>query len=531
MSNLTAHATSQPADLERAIGILRRRYRTIGASCLLVALALVGYSLLQQKEYTTSASLLFRDQGFAEDLFGRSVTTPNPDPTREAATNVRLVELSIVAVHASKALHGTPSVQGIEDMVSVSADGLSDVVSVTATSTRPALAAQVANTFARQFIEFRASADKSKLLQAKRLAEGEYSRLSPSLQAGVRGQELSRGAEKLGILASLQTGNAELVQPAKVPTSPSSPKPVRNGLLGAIIGLLFGISVAFLSERLNRRLREPEEVREAFELPVLGAVPVSKALIASNEGPRVADLPFMENEAFRMLRASLRYFNVDHEIRSVLVTSQGAGVGKSTVAWNLGRVATSSSKTIIVETDLREPSISRQHGLSPGPGLAELLTHQVELADAIQTKPVGPELSNTENGNQTLDIIVAGSLPPNPAELIESQTMSEVLSQLTERYELVVIDTAPVGVVADAFPLLSKVDGVIIVARIGETTSDHAARLREQFEQLDVPLLGVVANAVKLRKRGKYGYGYGSYGPYARANGIETAAAASAVRE
>lgn len=472
--------------------------------------AAVGFSLLQQKEYTASASLLFRDPGFAQDLFGSSVGSANPDPTREAATNVKLVELDVVAVRASKALGGNPSAEEIAGMVTVSADGLSDVVSVAATDPDPRRAARVANTFARQFISFRAAADKSKLLQAQRLAEQEFERLPPDQQADARGQSLGRAAEKLGVLASLQTGNAELVQPADAPTSPSSPRPLRNGIIGAILGLLAGIAIAFLLERLNRKLRDPEEAREAFGLPVLGTVPASKAIMASNEGAVAAELPFVENEAFRMLRASLRYFNVDHDMRSVLITSHAAEVGKSTVSWNLARVAATSSKAIIVETDLRNPSLSRQHGVLAGPGLAELLTHQVDLDEAIQSKPIPSGANGT--GESALDVIVAGSIPPNPAELIESQAMSDVLSQLTERYELVVIDTAPVGVVSDAYPLLRKVDGVLVVARLGQTTRDTAERLRERLSRLEAPTLGVVANGVKLRRRGRYGYGhYGAY--------------------
>ena len=223
---------------------------------------------------------------------------------------------------------------------------------------------------------------------------------------------------------------------------------------------------------------------------MLGTVPESKAIMASNEGAAAAELPFMENEAFRMLRASLRYFNVDHDVRSVLVTSHAAGVGKSTVAWNLARVAASSSKAVIVETDLRNPTLSRQHGLKAGPGLAELLTHQVGLDEAIQAKPIVAAGSNgAEGGGRALDVIVAGSLPPNPAELIESQTMSEALTQLAEHYELVVIDTAPVGVVSDAIPLLRKVDGVIVVARMDKSTRDGAEQTREQLGRLEAPVL------------------------------------------
>lgn len=106
----------------------------------------------------------------------------------------------------------------------------------------------------------------------------------------------------------------------------------------------------------------------------------------------------------------------------------------------------------------------------------------------------------------SLDLIVAGSVPPNPAELLESQTTPETLRDLKERYDLVVLDTAPTGVVADAFPLVSQVDGVVIVARIGQATRDEAETLRSR---LDAPLLGIVSNGLEVRHRGKYGY-YGS---------------------
>lgn len=504
-------ASARQTDLAGAIAVLRQRARLIVLCIVIATAAAVGISLLQQEQYSASASLLFRNPGFAENLFGNSVSSPATDPTREAATNEKLVGLEIVAKRTSERL-GSLTPEEVADMVSVSASGEADIVSVTATSSDRKQARVVANTFARQFIAFRAEADQSKLLEAKQLAEEEYSRLTPEQQAGPRGVALSSGVEKLGILSSLQTGNAELVQPAELPTSPSSPKPLRNGVVAAIIGLLLGLGLAFLFERLNRTLRDPEEARDAFGLPILAAVPESKAIVASNMQATASELPFMENEAFRMLRAQLRYFNIDRDLRAVVVSSHAAGVGKSTVAWNLGRIAATSARAIIVEADLRNPTLAAQHGLRPGPGLAELLTHQSELDAAIQSKPLASSRANgAGNGKGQVDVIVAGSNPPNPAELIESKTMSDILEELAKRYELVVIDSAPIGVVSDALPLLRTADGLIVVARIGQTTRDTAHEMRAQLDRLNVPILGVVANAVRVGRSRRYGYGY--YGP------------------
>lgn len=495
--------------------MLRRRALLIVGCCVVLGAVVFGVSELQTKEYSATASLLFRNPGFAEDLFGTSTSPTATDPEREAATNEKLVGLKVVGARAAAQIDGL-SPDDVSEMVTVTGEGQADLVSVTATSPDPAQAKEVANVFARQFISFRAETDRSKLVQAKELAERELGRLGKSERNGVRGQALSRSAEKLGILASLQTGNAELVQPAELPTSASSPKPVRNGIIGAIIGLILGIVLAFVVERLSRRLHDPEEAQEAFGLPILATVPESKAIMATNEGSAAADLPFAENESFQMLRASLRYFNVDREIHSVVVASNSAGVGKSTIAWNLARVAANSSRVVLVEADLRKPSLGRQHGLRMGPGLAALLTHQVSLDEAIQTKPLATRQSGNGNGaapssESSLDIIVAGPPPPNPAELIESQTMRSVIEELRERYDLVVFDTAPVGVVSDAFPLLREVDGVIVVTRLGHSTRDHAEHLHEQLARLESPTLGIVVNAVKVRRGGRYGYGYGGY--------------------
>jgi capsular exopolysaccharide synthesis family protein len=486
--------TVDSSGLEGAIATLRNHKKLILFCFALTALAAAGLSLAQQDKYSASTSLLFRDPGFSQQLFGTELP-PSPDPTREAATNVKLVGLSIVADRTARKLDRGLTGEEVSDKVSVSAEGQSDVVSVTATDPNPDRARLIANTFSRQFIAFRAHTDRSKLLKAQRLAENQLDELSLAEQEGPRGKSLSEAAERLGVLASLQTGNAELVQPADLPTSPFSPKPVRNGILGAILGLLFGIGLAFLFERLNRRLREPEEAQEAVGLPVLGTIPESSSI-----GSYI-HLPPGEQEAFRMLRSTLRYFNVDRDVKSVLVTSSGPGEGKTTVAWQLAEAAALNARVVLVEADLRHPVLSERYGLPPAPGLAELLTQQMELSD------ISPE------GDGAFNVIVAGAIPPNPIGLIESQAMRDLLGFLSDLYDFVVIDTPPTSLVPDAFPLVSQVSGVILVCRLGQTSRDAAIGVRDQLVQLQAPLLGVVANRAKRRRSAKYGYGYG-YGRY-----------------
>ncbi|MFT3865058.1 MAG: polysaccharide biosynthesis tyrosine autokinase [Solirubrobacterales bacterium] len=504
-------ATGDERDLERALAVARRRWPLVLLCLVVTAAAALAYSLLQQKEYSSTASLLFRQQQFAQDLFGSSTTPANASPVREAATNEKLASLKVIASRTSKALGGSPSAATINGQTTVSSAGESEIVTIRVTNSDAVEAAHIANTFARQFIQFRREADKRTLTHARSLAEDEYERLSPDEQRSARGEALSRAAEKLGVLASLQTGDAELVEIAEPASSPSVPRTKRNVLLGAVVGLLIGLVVAFIFERLNRKIRTPEEAREAFGLPILGTIPESKAIDEVNHYGTSDTLPLFEGEAFRTLHASLRYFNVDKDIRTVLITSFGAEMGKSTVSWNLAMAAAGGSKAVVLETDLRKPGMVAQHSLRPGPGLSEVLTRQADLDEVIRSKAVPGTSNGSGAPERALSVIPAGATPPNPADLLESKMMSDVLDQLVNSYDLVVIDTSPVGIVADAFPLLKQVDGVVVVARMDMMSYDLATKLREQLQRLDAPLLGVVANGIKIRKRDKYGYGYTYY--------------------
>lgn len=498
------------ADLRGVLRALRHRWKLAAVLFVTLVSAAVGFTMAEEKRYSATASLLFRDPGLDQKLFGTTFVSPRMDPDREAATNLRLVSLDAVARRTAEAIGGLTT-EEVSSRIQTQSEGQSDVVSVTATHPSPVLAQRLANTFARQYILFRIGADRSKIAEAESLVQNRLRELPPEARMGAEGRSLKARADQLQVLASLQTGNAELVQTAQLPTSPSSPKVKRNIALAIMLGLFVGPGFALLLERLDRRIREPDELEEALGRPILGMVPHTTALAAKRFGlaPGEVSLPPAETEAFRMLQARLRYFNVDREVRTVLVSSASAADGKTTVAVHLAAAAVGSgSRVLLLEADLRRPTLTNRLGGGQRVGLTEVLTHSAALETALRHVPVGVA-HDAETHRRGFDLMSAGFLPPNPSELLESQRMQELLERLALEYDLVIIDTPPLLVVSDAIPLIKQVDGVVIVSRLGSLTRDSARQLRAQLDGLDAPVLGVVANGVPgWATAAYYSYGY-----------------------
>jgi|SRR5665213_1397411 len=500
--------------LEQVVGLLRRRAPWIALCFVLVAGAAYGFSKHQTKKYTATASLVFSNNQLGQEVAGLAVSSSTSQPAQQN-TNLKLVELGDMASKTAGALGGGLTKEKVSAALSVSAQGESNIVEVSATATSPELAAGIANTYTDRFVAEQQDSNHAYYASALALVDKQLAALTPAQRAGTAGLALEDRAQSLGTLAELRNGNVQVAQAATVPTSPSSPKVSRNTFLGGVLGLLLGLGVAFLLERFDRRIREPGDLERIYGLPLLGIVPESAALgrSAKNRAKAGEALPSSETEAFHLIRAHLRYFNVDRELRTLLIASAAPGDGKTTVARHLASAAARmGSRVLLIEADLRRPTLALQLDIASGPGLADVLIGAVSLSDAVQSidfdQPAG-------RGSQarTLDALVAGAaLPPNPGELIESHAMEGLLEGVKSTYDLVVIDTPPLTAVSDAFPLLRKVDGVIIVGRVGRNRRDVAERLHETLTGAGAPLLGVVANGFKSGRLGSYGYGY-DYAP------------------
>jgi capsular exopolysaccharide synthesis family protein len=508
--------TQTNLSLERALDILRRRVPWIALCLVLVAGAAYIVSKRQTKKYTATAILVLSNNDLGQQIAGLSGAASSESQQSQQSTDVKLIQLGDVAATTGHRL-GLTSGQ-VSGALSVSAEGESNFIDVSAAASSPLLAAEIANTYSQQFVAEQQNRDHAYYASALRLINKQLAALSPKERAGGAGLALQGRAQSLGVLAALRDGSVRIAQAADIPSAPSSPRVTRNTLLGVVVGLLLGLGVAFLLERLDGRIREPEDLQTIYGVPLLGEVPKSAALsfiggrrAATRKRSSREALPAKEEEAFQLIRAHLRYFNIDRQLRTLLVVSPAAGEGKTTIARHLASAAARmGSVVLLLEADLRRPVLAEQLELRPGPGLADALIGELSVWSATQLVDLESEPVDGEPG-RSLDVLPAGvPLPPNPARLIESHAMEAVLAETRSTYDLVVIDTPPLTVYSDAFPLLRKVDGVIIVGRAGRSRRDLAERLRETVTGVGAPLLGVIANGFRARRIRSYDYAHSS---------------------
>lgn len=491
--------------LEQIVRILRNRKLVFLQALVLVPLIVGIVSARQPKEYTAKANLLFRPPPTA--LLGTSAADSGfVDPTREAATNDALVSLGTVAELTARRLGRGITAGEVRDSVEVSASGDSDIVEIAATTRSPTLSASMANAYGEAYIDFRRNAERVQLQEAIQLVERSLARLAPNQLGGVQERALRNRLDNLRLAQALQTGEAELVQRASRPTSPSGPHTKRNVLLGVVLGGVLGFGLAALFERVDRRIKTVDQLEQVYGLPVLARVPRTGALAGLGRRALLdgtgAPLRGADSEAFRALRANLRYFNVDRPLSSILIASPTPGDGKSTVARGLAlAMAEMGDNVVLVETDLHKGDLSSDLGGDEPRGLSSVLAGHRDIDDALVEVPLGPDRMA---GSRRLAVLPSGPVPPNPSELLDSDRMRTVIEELEDRFELVIFDSPPISVVSDAVSLVPQVSGIVIVSGLGQTRRDAAVDFRKQLNLLGGYALGVVANLAPVERGGYY---------------------------
>jgi polysaccharide biosynthesis transport protein len=508
--------------LDRALSILRHRLPLVVLCVVIVAGAAFGFSERKTKKYTASVTLNFESNPLNQQILGLStngLSNSSNALLAQEAGNVEVVKNEDVVTKTAHALGLTDT--AVINSLSVSGQGEAQIVTVSATTTSPARSAAIANTYGHQFLLEQQKTTLKQYKAALAIVRKQLAALSPAQQVGADGLALQNRAQTLSLQSELNPNNVSIGSEALPPASPSSPRTSRDTALGGFIGLLIGIALVLLLERADRRIRAPEDLEAIYRLPLLGSVPRSGKLARHTRqkgGRRVAPPP-AEIEEFNLIRARLRFFNIDRDLRTVMVASTETGDGKTLVARLLAEAAArSGARVLLIDADLRNPTIVAQFAISPGPGLANVLVGVTPASEAIQS--VALDGATVADGTwhaatspaqadkaPTLDVLATGvPLPPNPSELLESRATHDLLVRVRQEYDLVVIDTPALTAVSDAFALLRKVDGIVVVGRIGVSRCHAAERLHQVLRSSGASLLGVIANCSKWSGPTIYAY-------------------------
>lgn len=497
---------------ERRPGVarrLRRRAWVVVLCALLGAAGAYVAARAETKRYTAAASLLFAQQQLGQQVFGYATATPITDPSVVEATNVQLASSPRV-INATASQLKLSGAQVADDVQVVPA-GSSQVVTIEATANRPGLAAELANVYATQVVNTRKAAQEQLVRQAEVQVRAQLNALRARSPGSPQIAQVRSRLSQLQVLVALQTGDVQVADFAQPPRAPSSPSVHRDAALGLVGGLIIGLALVLLLDRMDRRIRDPADLAALYALPVLAEVPRSKTLSSGPGSVRPPVPDAAAAEAFRLLRARLRYFNVDRKLQTLLITSAISQEGKSTIAWQLAWTAAATAPddpVLLIEADLRRPSFAQASGLAPAPGLSEALTQDRDWRDAVQTIETRP-------GRGVLHVLTAGAPPPNPTQLIESDKLRSLLADARDEYAFVVIDAPPSLIVSDALALVGQVDGVVVVGRLNHTDRDAATGLRSTLAELAAPVLGIIVNGVPpIADR----YGYGPYESSARSS-------------
>jgi capsular exopolysaccharide synthesis family protein len=290
----------------------------------------------------------------------------------------------------------------------------------------------------------------------------------------------------------------EVVENARLPSSPVSPKPTRNVGLALVLGLLLGIGLAVLRETLDTTVKSTQDLQERAGAPVLGVIgfdPEAKTrpLIVQTD-PHSG-----RAEAFRQLRTNLQFVDVDHRPTSIVMTSSVSEEGKTTTTANLAiSLSQAGIRVALLEGDLRRPRMAEYLGIEGAVGLTTVLVGRASLDDALQ-----------QWGDAGLLVLPSGATPPNPSELLGSQGMADLLRELESRVDLVLIDAPPLLPVTDAAVLSVIASGSLLVVRHGRTRREQVSTAIESLHRVDAHLFGVILNMAPTKGPDAYRYGYG----------------------
>lgn len=294
--------------------------------------------------------------------------------------------------------------------------------------------------------------------------------------------------------------NVHIIDRATVPKVPFKPNKKLIIILAGIFGMFFGVVLAFIREALDNTFKTPDSVEEKLKLAALGITPVVKV----NKKSTIPEKQYLDDsmspfaESINTIRTGLLFSNIDNPPKTILVTSATGSEGKSTIAINLAAAYSNLGKTLLLEVDLRKPSIAKNLNIQTKQGLTDLISGSVKSFSNVVHK---------DNNNQ-LSVITCGTIARNPLELLSSQKFEQMLASLKTHFDYIILDGPPTLPISDSCILANKVDGVIFAIKAEDTQIKVAKEAVSRLQKLNANIIGAVLTVAEPNKMSYYGYYY-----------------------
>jgi non-specific protein-tyrosine kinase len=479
--------------LQGHLRILRRRKWVIVQVLLAVTLGAAVLSFREHARYRATASVLLSRDATAA---GASTDTSSD---RDERTAVEIASMPLVA-HAT--LRSVPGEQGrsVSDFLrsaQVDARAGSDVLDFSVEDSVPRRAVVLATAYARRFIDVRRSLATDAV---------------DAVQQRLRQARADTASARVAAAGGTSSSEAVLVQPA-LSAHRVAPRPVRTIAIGIVLGLIAGISLAYLWDALNPRVHDVSEVEETLRRKLLGT---AREPAARRSGLVLQTDPFGgAAEAFRILRANIEFANLDRQAQVILVTGSVDGEGRSTTLANLGvACALGGREVVLVDLHLRHPALDQLFGFPGRCGLTDVALGHVSLDEALAAVPMRPAVAAEEVGETgSLRVLTSGPPPPDSGEFVGTRAVAETIDDLRARADLVFLDAPPLLPVGDARTLSRLADALLPVVNLGSATRPMLRELRRVLDACPTPTLGFVATGVSPERHDPYG---GYYSPRGR---------------
>jgi polysaccharide biosynthesis transport protein len=507
----TTEPPEQTSALHQYLRTLRRRKWIVLQALILTPLAAAFLSLRQQPQYQATASVLLGDETVASLLAGSADSASADRVAQTQADIARTPEVLSRAIARVRGA-GKVTVDGLLSRSSVSPRTNSDVLDFRVEDESASRAKALATSYAQQFVAFRSRLT----LDALDRALAQVQRRIDDLKARGAGAGTVAALEKRAhdlMSAQASSGSqASLLRPATEAVR-LGPHPVRNIVLGVMLGLALGVGLAALWDALDTRVRSVAEIRDLLGLPLLGRVRAPSRRVG-DELVMQSDPYGREAEAFRILRANLDFANVDRSARVIMLTGAVDGEGRSTTVANLAvACALAGRKVVLADLDLRHPSIGRFFALDGRPGLTDVALGHVDLEDvlapvALRGGPesdVGTRLDRPLDPRGSLEVLPAGPAPLDSGEFVGSRAVQDVLEALEQRVDLVLVDAPPLLPVGDARTLSATVHALVLVTNLEFANRPMLQELRRVLDACPTRVLGFVSTGVDEAQDDHYG--------------------------